>query len=210
MRYRSRVLDTLFGRFEVKAPRIRGCACNAKSDVVLGGPLSALAHFFPDRSTPELRRLHAELGARHSFREAARILETFLPCAKQVNTSVRNRLGKVAGEICDSEQTEPLVSSLSLHHSGSNVALSGAPNIWNFEGDMLAKAKRGIFLRLHILGRQCDLSGLRPLRVWLHLHPSIRRKKCARAMSDIPATQLCCNQVEMSPGLQSSIRVDQA
>ena len=80
--YRSRVPDTLFGRFEVKAPRIRRCACNAKSDVVLGGPLSPLADYFPDRSTPELRRLQAELGARHSFREAARILETFLPCAK--------------------------------------------------------------------------------------------------------------------------------
>ena len=105
------MLDTLFGRFEVKAPRIRRCACNAKPDVVLGGPLSPLAHFFPDRSTPELRRLQAELGARHSFREAARILETFLPCAKQVNTSVRNRLGKVAREICGSEQTEPLVPS---------------------------------------------------------------------------------------------------
>jgi hypothetical protein len=46
--YRSRVLDTLFGRFEVKAPRIRRCACNAKSDVVLGGPLSPLADYFPD------------------------------------------------------------------------------------------------------------------------------------------------------------------
>ena len=44
--YRSRVLDTLFGRFEVKVPRIRRCACNAKSDVVLGGPLSPLAQFF--------------------------------------------------------------------------------------------------------------------------------------------------------------------
>ena len=45
--YRPRVLDTLFGRFQVKAPRIRRCACNAKSDVALGGPLSPLAHFSP-------------------------------------------------------------------------------------------------------------------------------------------------------------------
>lgn len=75
--YRPRVLDTLFGRFQVKAPRIRRCACNAKSDVALGGPLSPLAHFFPGRSTPELQRLQAELGARHSFREAARIMEAF-------------------------------------------------------------------------------------------------------------------------------------
>jgi len=109
--YRPRVLDTLFGRFQVEAPRIRRCACNAKSDVALGGPLSPLARFFPDRSTPELQRLQAELGARHSFREAARIMEIFLPCAKQANTSVRNRLGKIAREISDSEYVEPAVSS---------------------------------------------------------------------------------------------------
>lgn len=109
--YRSRVLDTLFGRFRVKAPRIRRCACNAKSELNLGGPLSPLARFFPDRSTPELQRLQAELGARYSFREAARILETFVPCAKQVNTSVRNRLGEVARNIDAIKQTEPVVAA---------------------------------------------------------------------------------------------------
>jgi hypothetical protein len=51
--YRSRVFDTLFSRFEVKVPRIRRCACNAKSDIVLGGPLSPLTHFVADRSNPE-------------------------------------------------------------------------------------------------------------------------------------------------------------
>jgi len=107
---------------------MRRCACNAKSDVVLGGPLSPLAHFFPDRSTPELRRLQAELGARHSFREAARILETFLPCAKQMHTSVRNRLGKVAREICDSEQNEPLVPSSAEAAPALTVFLDGAHN----------------------------------------------------------------------------------
>ena len=70
---RPRVLDTLFGRFQVKAPRIRRCACSAKSEVTLGGPLWPLARFFPDRSTPELQRLQAVLGARPSFREAARM-----------------------------------------------------------------------------------------------------------------------------------------
>ena len=107
--YRPRVLDTLFGRFRVKAARIRRCACDATSDVVLGGPLSPLARVFPDRSTPELQRLQAELGARHSFREAARILETFLPCATQMNTTVRNRLGTIAKAISDGKQPEPAV-----------------------------------------------------------------------------------------------------
>lgn len=124
--YRTRVLDTLFGRFQVKAPRIRRCACNAKSDAALGGPLSPLTRFFPDRSTPELRRLQAELGARHSFREAARIMEIFLPCAKQANTSVRNRLGKIAREINDSEYAESAVSSAGKSAAPLTVFLDGA------------------------------------------------------------------------------------
>ena len=95
----------------VKAPRIRRCASDAKSGVVRGGPISPLARVFPDRSTPELQRLQAELGARHSFREAARILETFLPCAKQKHTSVRNRLSKIAKDISDSECTQPAISA---------------------------------------------------------------------------------------------------
>lgn len=124
--YRPRLLDTLFGRFKVKAPRIRRCACNAKSEVTLGGPLSPLARFFPDRSTPELQRLQAELGARHSFREAARIMEVFLPCAKQANTLVRNRLGKIAKEISDSALTEPTVPSAGQSAAPFTVFLDGA------------------------------------------------------------------------------------
>ena len=124
--YRSRVLDTLFGRFRAKVPRIRRCACNAKSEVTLGGPLSPLARFFPDRSTPELQRLQAQLGARHSFREAARIMEIFLPCAKQVNTSVRNRLCKIAREINDSESAEPAVSSSANNGAPVTVFLDSA------------------------------------------------------------------------------------
>lgn len=124
--YRPRVLDTLFGRFHVKAPRIRRCACNARSEVTLGGPLSPLTRFFPGRSTPELQRLQAELGARHSFRQAAHIMEIFLPCAKQVNTSIRNRLGRAAKEIGDSENVAPAVKSADKSAAPVTVFLDGA------------------------------------------------------------------------------------
>jgi hypothetical protein len=62
-----------------------------------------VTHAFSDRTTPEFRRLQAELGSRHSFRETARIIETFLPCAKQINTTVRNRPGRVAQNVIDRE-----------------------------------------------------------------------------------------------------------
>ena len=61
-----------------------------------GGPISPLTYFFPDRATPELQRLHAELGSRHSFREAARLIKSFLPCHPPHHTTVRGRLGRVA------------------------------------------------------------------------------------------------------------------
>ena len=60
-----------------------------------------------------MRKLQAEPSARHSFWDAARILKTFLPCAKQHNTTVRNRLGKVAKDITDAEP--PVYETLSAH-----------------------------------------------------------------------------------------------
>ena len=43
------------------------------------------------RCTPELERVQAELGARTSFREAARILETLLPASPANHEGVRSR-----------------------------------------------------------------------------------------------------------------------
>ena len=94
--YRTRVLDTIFGRIQVKAARLRRCPCDARSAASSGGPISPLAYFFPDRATPELQRLYAELGSRHFFREAARLIESFLPCHPPHHTTVRDRLGRVA------------------------------------------------------------------------------------------------------------------
>ena len=94
--YRTRDLDTLFGRVRVKAARMRRCSCDARSAAMPGGPISPLAYFFPDRATPELQRLHADLGSRHTFREAARLMKSFLPCHPPHHTTVRDRLGRVA------------------------------------------------------------------------------------------------------------------
>ena len=88
---RLRRLQTLFGTVEVEAPRLRLCPCRR----VLGTPgatvspvcrLLRAAH-----CTPELERVQAELGARTSFREAARILTALLPVGAANHASVRNR-----------------------------------------------------------------------------------------------------------------------
>jgi hypothetical protein len=60
---------------------------------------SPLAQLLPDRCTPELRRVQAELAARHSFREAAQLLSTLLPCSPANHATIRNRTHRVAAEI---------------------------------------------------------------------------------------------------------------
>lgn len=122
--YRFRVIDSLFGRFKVKLPRYRKCACASETTEPIRGSSSPLAQLIPDRATPELQILQAELGARHSFREAARIIETFLPCAKQSNTTVRNRLGKIAEELVNfdsSEETAVASQPLTVFIDGAHI-----------------------------------------------------------------------------------------
>jgi hypothetical protein len=65
-----------------------------------------LLHINPDSisscqtdAPPELRRVQAELGARHSFREAAELLSMLLPCSPTNHATIRNRTHRVAAEI---------------------------------------------------------------------------------------------------------------
>lgn len=92
---RTRTIQTLFGTVTVGAPRIGVCPCQ---DTMGFKDLSIppLAELLPDRCTPELRRVQAELGARYFFREAGRLLSAFLPCPPPNHASVRNRLARVA------------------------------------------------------------------------------------------------------------------
>ncbi len=95
---RTRTIQTLFGTVTVEAPRISICPCsNTRGFVDLS--FSSLADLLPDRCTPELRRLQADLGARHSFREAGRILSQLLPCAPANHATIRNRTHRVAADM---------------------------------------------------------------------------------------------------------------
>lgn len=127
---RTRTLQTLFGSVRVDAPRIRLCACIDKApfEEVSFSPLTDL---LPDRCTPELRRLQAELGARHSFREAARLLSAFLPCSRLNHASVRNRLHRVAAAVESAEISAAPVShacreAIGGSDDGITVLIDGA------------------------------------------------------------------------------------
>jgi len=93
---RTRRLQTLFGTVEVEAPRFKVCRCGPSAPMVEARTVSPVCALLTARCTPELERVQAELGARTSFRDAARILDTLLPASPANQESLRNRTHAVA------------------------------------------------------------------------------------------------------------------
>jgi len=93
---RTRRLQTLFGTVEVGAPRFKMCRCRPSATQELARTVSLVCALLTARCTPELERVQAELGARTSFRDAARILETLLPASPANQEILRNRTHAVA------------------------------------------------------------------------------------------------------------------
>jgi len=89
------------------------------------GPISPLSSFFPDRATPELQRLHAELGARYSFREAARLMQSFLPCHPPHHMTVLNRPGQISEKLEQISSTAGVLAD-AIPKGGLTVFLDGA------------------------------------------------------------------------------------
>jgi hypothetical protein len=87
---RTRKVQTLSGTITVDAPRTS--VCPRRNDWgFVDISLPPLAELLPDRCTPELQRLQAELSARHSYREAPWLLSDFLPCDPVSHATMRNR-----------------------------------------------------------------------------------------------------------------------
>jgi hypothetical protein len=127
--HRRRVIDTLFGRVTVRQPRFRVCICRrGKADRSSGngsGP-DRVSALLDARATPELACVQAELGARLSFREAARVLRLLLPSGSAANhTAVRRRLAQTADRLQARDDAGP--HRMSLAQSGPVVvSIDGA------------------------------------------------------------------------------------
>lgn len=79
-----------------------------------------------DNATPELRGLQAMLGARHSFREAARLLSHLTPCATQNHATIRNRLASVAKALGKQSHEAPAGTGIRSNPSEVTVFLDSA------------------------------------------------------------------------------------
>ena len=93
---RTRRLQTLFGTVEVEAPRFKLCRCCPSAPMMEASTVSPVCALLTARCTPELERVQAELGARTSFRDGVRILESLLPVSPVNHESVRTRTHSVA------------------------------------------------------------------------------------------------------------------
>ena len=91
-------------------------------------------------ATPELQHIQAELGARLSFREAARILDVFLPASRPHNhRTVSNRLAKVADRIgtwdlaCPHRMSRSGAAPLSVFIDGAYIRAAPGCQTRHFE-----------------------------------------------------------------------------
>jgi hypothetical protein len=92
--HRRRRIDTVFGHLRIHAPRFDACACGRSG---ASSPVTAL---FPQRTSPELRHLQVKLGSKFSYKQAADILNDFLPELSCFNhATTRNRVLAVGKKI---------------------------------------------------------------------------------------------------------------
>ena len=121
---RTRRLQTLFGTVEVEAPRFKVCRCRRAAPLaeMTFSPVCAL---LTARCTPELERVQAELGARTSFREAARILDSLLPASPANQESVRTRTHAVALRI-ESDVRQAAAEVAAVPHKPDKAAAADA------------------------------------------------------------------------------------
>ena len=84
-------LQTLFGTVEVEAPRFRVCRCRPSAPMAEARTVPQVCALMAARCTPELERVQAELGARTSFRDGARLLKALLPVSPANHESLRTR-----------------------------------------------------------------------------------------------------------------------
>ena len=122
---RTRRLQTLFGTVEVEAPRFKLCRCRLTTPLAEAATVSPVCVLLTARCTPELERVQAELGARTSFRDGARILESLLPVSQANHESLRTRTHAVALQL-EAADRQAAVEVVAVRGAPAQVAAADA------------------------------------------------------------------------------------
>ena len=162
----------MFGTVQVAAPRTRLCSCAG----TVGASLSPPSELLPDRCTAELRHLHAELGAKHSSREATQLLETFLPCSPLNHASVCSRVHRVAERIEVAEATPPSPAAVPRCRGNTRVEI-----VVMIDGSHLHAATSHASRHLDVTVGKVQTGGMRPQRFALAPKGTERPAQAVRA-----------------------------
>ena len=107
--YQQRKVDTVFGRVNLRCPRIISCPCEPRYFVAVA--FSPIKQILPERATAGLQLLQAKLCAQMSYRHAASIMREFLPVSDKCNhVTLRNRTLRL-GAIIDRVEVPATVST---------------------------------------------------------------------------------------------------
>lgn len=113
------VYRTLFGKIELKSPRLFYCGCELRKELPETKTFSPLAKALPERASPELLYLETKFGAQISFGLSRKLLAEVLPLYEEFNAAtIRNHLYKI-GERLESELSED-----------KGVYIEGCPRDW--------------------------------------------------------------------------------
>ena len=124
--YRRRQVDTLFGRVALRQPRWRPCVCQQTEVQRKPGTNdpSRMSALIGARATQELVRVQAELGARLSYQEAARVMRVLLPTSTATKEPSGNNRIRLTAERCgDSRPSKSLLSWLNDRPNADSGAL---------------------------------------------------------------------------------------
>lgn len=97
--YTTRRIRTVFGTVKVRNPRWMLCQDCYPGVVIAFAPLQEIC---PDRATPELMELTAQLGSMMPYRQAAKVLSELLPIEPtETHATVRKRTIKIGERLDD-------------------------------------------------------------------------------------------------------------
>ena len=104
---RTKCVRTAHGAYRFRGRRIRTCSCLTRE----GFPEAffPLGDLIPRRTTPELRYLFAELGARMPYREASTVLRLVGCGAKGTNCMAILRHTAALGQVIDAQRRNAAV-----------------------------------------------------------------------------------------------------
>lgn len=123
--YRPRTLRSLFGNIVMRIPRYHRCICEQIASGRLLRYIWPGTKLLPTGNTPELIAMHASLGARMPYREAAFLLSGLLPRQRRCSHStVRNHTLQVGARL-DFEGLDRAVKAASCGIDWASVAIDG-------------------------------------------------------------------------------------